>query len=103
MDGADTLTAQVNLAPVATLGQSPAPEVVFERMAQNQALIIKELERLQHKEQPINVSVNPEIRMETPELRMNMDITKADTKSARTIKLVRDDKGNLIGAESSEK
>jgi hypothetical protein len=33
---------------------------------------------------------------------MNMDITKADTKSARTIKLVRDEKGNLIGAESSE-
>jgi HK97 family phage portal protein len=102
MEGADTLTAQVNLAPVATLGQSAAPEQAFERMAQSQALIQKELERLRTNEQPIHVSVNPEIRLETPELRMNMDITKADTKSARTIKLVRDEKGNLIGAESSE-
>jgi phage portal protein BeeE len=102
MEGADTLTAQVNLAPVATLGQSAAPDQAFERMAQSQALIQKELERLRTNEQPIHVSVNPEIRLETPELRMNMDITKADTKSARTIKLVRDEKGNLIGAESSE-
>jgi HK97 family phage portal protein len=102
MEGADTLTAQVNLAPVATLGQTTAPEQAFERMAQSQALIQKELERLRTNEQPIHVSVNPEIRLETPELRMNMDITKADTKSARTIKLVRDEKGNLIGAESSE-
>jgi HK97 family phage portal protein len=102
MAGADELTAQVNLAPVATLGQSAAPDQAFERMAQTQVLIQKELERLRTNEQPINVSVNPEIRMETPELRMNMDITKADTKSARTIKLVRDEKGNLIGAESSE-
>jgi HK97 family phage portal protein len=102
MEGADTLTAQVNLAPVATLGQTTAPEQAFERMAQSQALIQKELERLRTNEQPIHVSVNPEIRLETPELRMNMDITKADTKSARTIKLVRDEKGNLIGAESNE-
>jgi HK97 family phage portal protein len=102
MEGADELTAQVNLAPVATLGQSAAPDQAFERMAQSQALIQKELERLRTNEQPIHVSVNPEIRLETPELRMNMDITKADTKSARTIKLVRDEKGNLIGAESSE-
>jgi HK97 family phage portal protein len=102
MEGADTLTAQVNLAPVATLGQSAAPDQAFERMAQSQALIQKELERLRTNEQPIYVSVNPEIRLETPELRMNMDITKADTKSARTIKLVRDEKGNLIGAESNE-
>lgn len=102
MEGADELTAQVNLAPVATLGQSASPDQAFERMAQSQALIQKELERLRTNEQPIHVSVNPEIRLETPELRMNMDITKADTKSARTIKLVRDEKGNLIGAESSE-
>ena len=102
MEGADELTAQVNLAPVATLGQSAAPDQAFERMAQTQALIQKELERLRTNEQPIHVSVNPEIRLETPELRMNMDITKADTKSARTIKLVRDEKGNLIGAESNE-
>jgi HK97 family phage portal protein len=102
MAGADELTAQVNLAPVSSLGQTTAPDQAFERMAQTQVLIQKELERLRTNEQPINVSVNPEIRMETPELRMNMDITKADTKSARTIKLVRDEKGNLIGAESSE-
>jgi HK97 family phage portal protein len=102
MAGADELTAQVNLAPVSSLGQTTAPDQAFERMAQTQVLIQKELERLRSNEQPINVSVNPEIRMETPELRMNMDITKADTKSARTIKLVRDEKGNLIGAESSE-
>jgi HK97 family phage portal protein len=102
VEGADILTAQVNLAPVGSLGQAPSPVEALERMANTQDYISKQIQDLQNNKQPINVSVNPEMTFETPEVRVNMDISKPNVKSSKSIKLLRDEKGNLLGAESVE-
>jgi hypothetical protein len=102
VEGADILTAQVNLAPVGSLGQAPSPVEALERMANTQDYMSKQIQDLQNNKQPINVSVNPEMTFQTPEVRVNMDISKPNVKSSKSIKLLRDEKGNLLGAESVE-
>lgn len=100
--GADILTAQVNLAPIATLGQSAQNIQTIEKMAQTQQMLAQRLADLSTKSDNLSVSVTPNIQFEMPELKLNMDVTKDQSKSTKNIKLIRDDNGNLIGAESNE-
>jgi hypothetical protein len=100
--GADILTAQVNLAPIATLGQSTQNIQTIEKMAQTQQMLAQRLADLSSKSDNLSVSVTPNIQFEMPELKLNMDVTKDQSKSTKNIKLIRDDNGNLIGAESNE-
>jgi len=100
--GADILTAQVNLAPIATLGQSTQNIQTIEKMAQTQQMLAQRLADLSTKSDNLSVSVTPNIQFEMPELKLNMDVTKDQSKSTKNIKLIRDDNGNLIGAESNE-
>lgn len=102
VEGADILTAQVNLAPIATLGQEQQSAQIVERMAQTQQALVQRIADLTTKSDSLNVSVTPNIQFEMPEIRLGVDVTKGQSKSLKNIKLVRDEKGNLIGAESSE-
>ena len=102
VEGADILTAQVNLAPIATLGQEQQSAQIVERMAQTQQALVQRIADLTTKSDNLNVSVTPNIQFEMPEIRLGVDVTKGQSKSLKNIKLVRDEKGNLIGAESSE-
>jgi HK97 family phage portal protein len=101
MEGADELTAQVNLAPVATLGKEQQSAQLVERMAQTQQVLVQRLADLSSKSDNLNVSVTPNIQFEMPEIRLGVDVTKDQSKSSKNIKLIRDQKGNLIGAESN--
>lgn len=102
VEGADVLTAQVNLAPIASLGQEPQTAQIFERMAQTQNVLAQRVADLTSKSDNLNVSVSPNIQFEMPELKLDVDIKKDQVKSFKNIKLIRDEKGNLIGAESNE-
>lgn len=102
VDGADILTAQVNLAPIATLGQEQQSAQIVERMAQTQQVLAQRVADLSAKSDNLNVSVTPNIQFEMPEIRLGVDVKKDQTKSLKNIKLIRDEKGNLIGAESNE-
>jgi len=102
VEGADILTAQVNLAPISTLGQEQQSAQIVERMAQTQQALVQRIADLTTKSDNLNVSVTPNIQFEMPEIRLGVDVTKGQSKSLKNIKLVRDEKGNLIGAESSE-
>ena len=102
VDGADVLTAQVNLAPIASLGQETQSAQIVERMAQTQNVLAQRVADLTSKSDNLNVSVTPNIQFEMPELKLDVDIKKDQVKSFKNIKLIRDEKGNLIGAESNE-
>lgn len=102
VDGANILTAQVNLAPIAMLGQEPQSAQIVERMAQTQNVLAQRVADLTSKSDNLNVSVTPNIQFEMPELKLDVDIKKDQVKSFKNIKLIRDEKGNLIGAESNE-
>ena len=103
IEGADELTAQVNLMPVSQLGQSQVAEAL-QRMSVIQNALIQKVDNLSARkpEQPISVSFNPDMKFETPEIKLNMDVRKDQSASSKVIKILRDQKGNLIGAESKE-
>jgi HK97 family phage portal protein len=105
IDGADVLTAQVNLAPIGQLGQQTDAAQTIERMANTNDILAQRISdlTLSKTEQPINVSFNPNMKFETPEMRINMDVKKDNSKASKSIKVLRDEKGNLIGAETVEK
>lgn len=105
VEGADILTAQVNLAPIGMLGQQSDAAQTIERMAATQNILAQRVSDLTSKmsEQPINVSFDPQMKFETPEIRLNMDVKKDSSKTSRQVKILRDEKGNLVGAETVEK
>jgi hypothetical protein len=64
--------------------------------------LVKQLSVLTGKSDNLSVSVSPNIQFEMPELKLGVDVKKDSSKSVKNIKLIRDEKGNLIGAESNE-
>jgi HK97 family phage portal protein len=104
MPGADKLTAQVNLMPVDMLGVSdPAQEMA--QSLQNRCKVLESrLEALdKRQEQAINVNFSPDMKFETPEVRVNLDVKPQKSIGTKNIKLIRDENGNLLGAESEDK
>jgi HK97 family phage portal protein len=103
MVGADELTAQVNLMPVRLLGASQQTETATAQVEQRQQEIINSVKNLIEKsEKPIQVNVNPEIKVNTPEVKVDLQFPEEKKSVKKNIKLIRDDKGNVISAESTE-
>lgn len=106
VEGADILTAQVNLAPVNQLGQAPTET----RADQLSDLMVKSNEQMQtairtlmeKEERPINVAINPTIDVQTPEVKIDLEIQNDKTTTKKNIKLIRDERGNVTSAESVE-
>ena len=102
-DGADQLTAQVNLMPVQMLGMSQQTEAATAQVEQRQKEIINSVKNLiENSEKPIQVNVNPEIKVDTPEIKLDLHFPEEKKSVKKNIKLIRDDKGNVISAESTE-
>jgi hypothetical protein len=107
MDGGDLLTAQVNLAPVDQLGQVPASETRADQLSE---LMVKGQDQMQtaiktlmdKEERPINIAVNPTIDVETPEVKVDLNIQGEHKIAKKSINLIRDAKGNVVSAESIE-
>ena len=103
MDGADQLTAQVNLMPVQMLGMSQQTEAATSQVEQRQKEIINSVKNLIEKsEKPIQVNVNPEIKVDTPEIKLDLHFPEEKKSVKKNIKLIRDEKGNVTSAESTE-
>ena len=103
MVGADELTAQVNLMPVQMLGMSQQNEAATAQVEQRQQEIMNSVKGLIEKnEKPIQVNVNPEIKVDTPEIKLDLHFPEEKKSVKKNIKLIRDDKGNVISAESTE-
>jgi len=103
MVGADELTAQVNLMPVQMLGMSQQTEAATAQVEQRQQEIMNSVKGLIEKsEKPIQVNVNPEIKVDTPEIKLDLHFPEEKKSVKKNIKLIRDDKGNVISAESTE-
>jgi HK97 family phage portal protein len=100
VEGADILTAQVNLAPIASLGQAAPTLETIERMSITQNILAQRIADLSGKNEEVNISVNPEMKFETPEVRVNLDVKPEKKAGTKNIKLVRDEKGNVISAEA---
>ena len=106
VEGADILTAQVNLAPINQLGQAPTET----RADQLSDLMVKSNEQMQtairtlmeKEERPINVAINPTIDVQTPEVKIDLEIQNDKTTTKKNIKLIRDERGNVTSAESVE-
>lgn len=103
VDGADELTAQVNLMPVQMLGMSQQNQATMDQVEQRQQEIMNSVKGLIEKsEKPIQVNVNPEIKVDTPEIKLDLHFPEEKKSVKKNIKLIRDDKGNVISAESTE-
>ena len=103
MNGADQLTAQVNLMPVQLLGASQQQDMATAQVEARQQEIINSVKNLIEKtEKPVNVTVNPEINVETPEMKLDMHFPAEKQAVKKNIKLIRDEKGNITSAQSIE-
>lgn len=103
VEGADQLTAQVNLMPVQMLGMSQQNDAAAQQVEARQQEIIASVKSIAEKtEKPVNVTVNPEIKVDTPEMKLDLHFPAEKQAVKKNIKLIRDEKGNVIRAESTE-
>ena len=51
---------------------------------------------------PINVAINPTIDVQTPEVKVDLEIQNDKTATKKNIKLIRDERGNVTSAETVE-
>ena len=73
------------------------------QVEQRQQEIINSVKNLIEKsEKPIQVNVNPEIKVDTPEIKLDLHFPEEKKSVKKNIKLIRDDKGNVTSAESTE-
>lgn len=104
MAGGEVLTAQVNLAPLESLGAEPEPTQPDPAVdALRQQLVALEQKTAQApKEQPINVNLAPEIKVESSPISLTLTSELEKNTSRKSVKLIRDENGNLTGAETTE-
>jgi HK97 family phage portal protein len=107
IEGGDDLTVQVNLAPIGMLGQPTESEErsakIIEMLSKSQKNVESALQAMLSREQkPINLAINPSIDVQTPEIKMDLQITNEKTVTKKHLSLVRDENGKVLGAESIE-
>ena len=57
---------------------------------------------MEKEERPINVAINPTIDVQTPEVKVDLEIQNDKTATKKNIKLIRDERGNVTSAETVE-
>lgn len=107
MDGGDMLTAQTNLAPLTQLDQAQQiqtrSDALVDKIMKSQDQMQGAIKSFMEKEErPINIAVNPNIEVDTPEVKVDLEIKNDKVVSKKNMKLIRDEKGNVVGAESVE-
>ena len=103
IEGGDRAYLQAQMTPITELGatQSAQTEQILGAMSDMNRNFKTEIAAIQHKE-PNQVNLNPNIKVESTPISLTLKQESDNRSTKKSIRLVRDDKGNVTGAESTE-
>jgi HK97 family phage portal protein len=104
IEGGDRAYLQAQMTPITELGGTSAPDTaqILGAMSDMDRNIKHEIASIQHNKEPNQVTLNPNIKVESTPISLTLKQETDGKPSKKSIKLVRDDKGNVTGAESIE-
>lgn len=107
VDGGDVAYMQGQMTPLAVLAEPPAPvadttPAVLGAMADMSRDIKHAIELNKPEQQAINVNFDPNIKVESSPVSLTLKSELESKATRKNIKLVRDEKGNVTGAEQTE-
>jgi HK97 family phage portal protein len=103
IQGGDRAYLQAQMTPITELGatQNTQTEQILGAMSDMNRNFKTEIAAIQHKE-PNQVNLNPNIKVESTPISLTLKQESDNRSTKKSIRLVRDDKGNVTGAESTE-
>jgi len=103
IEGGDRAYLQAQMTPITDLGgsESTQTEQILGAMSDMNRNFKTEIAAIQHKE-PNQVNLNPNIKVESTPISLTLKQESDNRSTKKSIRLVRDDKGNVTGAESTE-
>ena len=104
IDGGDRAYLQAQMTPITDLGAPPATDTaqILGAMSDMDRNIKHEIASIQQKKEPNQVNLNPNIKVESTPISLTLKQESDNRSTKKSIRLVRDDKGNVTGAESTE-
>jgi phage portal protein BeeE len=102
--GGDVAYLQAQMTPITTLS-NPQPaqtEQILGAMSNMDRELKAQISSMNNEKQPLKFDLNPNITVESTPINLTLKQETDGKPSKKTIKLVRDDKGNVTGAESTE-
>lgn len=106
VDGGEVPYMQSQMVPINQLANPPAPvdntDTVLGAMTNMERNIKDSIFANKPETQPINVNFDPNIKVESSPVSLTLKSELENKATRKNIKLVRDEKGNVTGAESSE-
>ena len=104
IEGGDRAYLQAQMTPITDLGAPPATDTaqILGAMSNMDRNIKHEIASIQQKKEPNQVNLNPNIKVESTPISLTLKQESDNRSTKKSIRLVRDDKGNVTGAESTE-
>jgi HK97 family phage portal protein len=104
IEGGDRAYLQAQMTPITDLGAPPATDTaqILGAMSDMDRNIKHEIASIQSKQEPNQVNLNPNIKVESTPISLTLKQESDNRSTKKSIRLVRDDKGNVTGAESTE-
>ena len=104
IEGGDRAYLQAQMTPITDLGAPPATDTaqILGAMSDMDRNIKHEIASIQQKKEPNQVNLNPNIKVESTPISLTLKQESDNRSTKKSIRLVRDDKGNVTGAESTE-
>ena len=104
IDGGDRAYLQAQMTPITDLGGTSAPDTaqILGAMSDMDRNIKHEIANIKQEKEPNQVNLNPNIKVESTPISLTLKQETDGKPSKKSIKLIRDDKGNVTGAESTE-
>jgi HK97 family phage portal protein len=104
IEGGDRAYLQAQMTPITDLGNPENTDTaqILGAMSDMDRNIKHEIASIQSKKEPNQVNLNPNIKVESTPISLTLKQEKDGKPSKKSIKLVRDEKGNVTGAESTE-
>jgi HK97 family phage portal protein len=103
IEGGDRAYLQAQMTPITDLGSTANADTaqILGAMSDMDRNFKSEIAAIQHKE-PNQVNLNPNIKVESTPISLTLKQESDNRSTKKSIRLVRDDKGNVTGAESTE-
>jgi HK97 family phage portal protein len=105
IDGGEVAYMQGQMTPLTTLSNPPEPvdntAPVLGAMADMARDLKSEIYEIKNKE-PLHIDLNPNIKVESSPISLTLKSELENKATRKSIKLVRDENGNVTGAQSSE-
>jgi HK97 family phage portal protein len=103
IEGGDRAYLQAQMTPITDLGAPPATDTaqILGAMSDMDRSFKSEIAAIQIKE-PNQVNLNPNIKVESTPISLTLKQESDNRSTKKSIRLVRDEKGNVTGAESTE-